>query len=43
MKSMKRRKSPKVGEFMKNIYNQEYFSNTVLSDYFKAFYDGYSM
>ena len=28
---------------MKNIYHEEYFSNTVMSDYFKAFYDGYSM
>ena len=42
-KKARRRKSPKVGEFQKNIYNEEYFSETVMSDYFDAFYDGYSM
>ena len=39
----KKRKSPTVGDFMKNIYDEEYFSKTVMADYFEAFYDGYSM
>ena len=39
----KKRKSPTVGDFMKNIYNEEYFSKTVMSDYFEAFYEGYNM
>merc|ERR1712183_1032752 len=39
----RKRASPLVGEFMKNIYSEEYFSKTVLSTYFNAFYDGYNM
>ena len=39
----KKRKSPTVGDFMKNIYEEEYFSKTVMSDYFEAFYEGYNM
>ena len=28
---------------MKNIYDEEYFSKTVMADYFEAFYEGYNM
>ena len=37
------KKTPKVGAFMKNIYSEEYFSASVMSDYFEAFYEGYNM
>ena len=37
------RKTPKVGEFMKNIYSEQYWSDSVMNDYFVAFYDGYNM
>ena len=39
----KKSRSPTVGDYMKNIYNEEYFSKTVMSDYFDAFYTGYNM
>ena len=28
---------------MKNIYFEQYFSESVMSDYFEAFYEGYNM
>lgn len=37
------RKSPTVGQFAKNIYSEQYFSESIISDYFEAFYEGYNM
>ena len=37
------KKTPKVREFMKNIYSEQYWSDSVMNDYFVAFYDGYNM
>ena len=34
---------PIVKAFMKNIYTDQYFTDSVLSTYFRAFYDGYNM
>jgi len=28
---------------MQNIYNEQYWSESVMSDYFEAFYEGYNM
>lgn len=37
------RKGPVVKAFMQNIYYDQYFTDSVLSAYFRAFYDGYNM
>ena len=34
---------PIVKAFMQNIYTDQYFTDSVLSSYFRAFYDGYNM
>lgn len=43
MEAPKKKKSPTVGEFMQNIYSEQYFSESVARKYFDAFYEGYNM
>jgi len=34
---------PIVKAFMQNVYTDQYFTDSVLAAYFRAFYDGYNM
>jgi len=34
---------PMVKAFMQNVYTDQYFTDSVLAAYFRAFYDGYNM
>jgi hypothetical protein len=41
--ALERENGPIVQKFAGNIYNNEYFTDSVYFDYFVAFFDGYSM